>query len=346
MKPAPAAHLPHLVARLDATHESGMAHAIRVDAILREIARPFSLTVIGRGEPLAQFFPDATRLDPDAVQAGQPWESGLAALRPDLLLIDLPRALAVRWDGLRAAYHGKIALIDDWGGAVDADLIINGTVLDAYHHYPAARAGATILTGPRHALLRPAFQRCRWREPARENLVVVVGGGERAADWAGFLARQMPWPDMPATLVVGAAFPRLAELAALAASEKFTLRVGLSGDELARLLAQASLALTTGGMIVYECLALGTPLLFFPQLHDLLPEAEWFAARGVGRSLGYEGGFDAEWVRAEVAALLTDAAERQAMSKRQRALIDGLGASRAAAAIEDLLDLAEAGARA
>ena len=164
--PAPTTNLPHLVARLDATHESGMAHAIRVNAILREMARPHRLTVIGRGEPLQRFFPDAARLDPDAVGAGRPWESAVAALRPDLLLIDLPRALEVRWAALRAAYAGKIALIDDWGGAVDADLIINGTVLDAYHHYPAARAGATILAGPRYALLRPAFRRCLWRSSA------------------------------------------------------------------------------------------------------------------------------------------------------------------------------------
>lgn len=344
--PAPTAKLPHLVARLDATHESGMAHAIRVNAILREMARPHRLTVIGRGEPLQRFFPDAARLDPDAMEAGRPWESALAALRPDLLLIDLPRALAVRWAALRAAYSGKIALIDDWGGAVDADLIINGTVLDAYHHYPAAHPGATILAGPRYALLRPAFQRCRWREPAGENLVVVVGGGERAAEWACFLARQTPWPAVPVTMVVGATFPRGPELAALAASGNITLRAGIAGDELAGLLAQASLALTTGGMIVYECLALGTPLLFFPQLHDLLPEAEWFAARGVGRSLGHEGGFDAGAVRAGVAALLADAAARQAMSQRQRSLLDGLGARRAAASIEALLGLAEAGGRA
>jgi len=344
--PAPTSRVPHLVARLDATHESGMAHAIRVNAILREMARPHRLTVIGRGEPLQRFFPDAARLDPAAVRVGLPWESALEALRPDLLLIDLPRALAVRWEALRASYSGKIALIDDWGGAVDADLIINGTVLDAYHHYPAAHAGATILAGPRYALLRSAFQRYRWRQPARENLVVVVGGGERAAEWACFLARQAPWPAVPATMVVGAAFPRWPELAALAASGNITLRAGIAGDELAGLLAQASLALTTGGMIVYECLALGAPLLFFPQLHDLLPEAEWFAAQAVGRSLGYEGGFDAGVVRAEVAALLADTAARQTMSQRQRSLLDGLGARRAAASIESLLDRAEAGGRA
>ncbi len=341
--PVPPTTPPHLVARLDATSASGMGHAIRVDAVLREISRPFRLSVIGRGEALGHFFPDARCLGPEAVQAGQPWEAGLAALRPDLLLIDVPRALEVRWDVLRASYAGSIALIDDWGGPLDADLIVNGTVLDAYHHYPALHAGGKVLAGPDHALLRPAFRHARWREPDGANLVVVVGGGERAAEWARWLASQAPWPDMPVTLVVGAAFPGLPELAESLASGQIALRVGIPGEALAGLLAQASLALTTGGMIVYECLALGTPLVFFPQLQDLLPEAEWFAARGVGLSLGYAGGFDAAAIRAAVTNLLANAAARQAMSRRQRTLLDGRGASRAAAAIEELLDQAGKG---
>jgi len=102
-------------------------------------------------------------------------------------------------------------------------------------------------------------------------------------------------------------------------------------------LSQASVALITGGMIVYEALAVGVPAVVFPQIQNLIPEAKWFAQRGCIVDLGYENGMDINLVSKSVDKLLESSSDRVAMSNLQRAVIDGHGMGRAAAEIDGLL---------
>jgi spore coat polysaccharide biosynthesis predicted glycosyltransferase SpsG len=259
------------------------------------------------------------------------------------VVIDHPRRNGP-WSRLvrRAVPGAVVAVIDDEGGDLDADLVVNGTVLEAYHRYSGLPARAQVLAGPRHTLLRPVFGRSRWPAAGagpgvgREaGVLMVVGSGAGAADWARFLASEVldrtGWGR--SRLVVGAAFPDRAALVSAGDAAGIQVLVGQSGAELAALLASAPVALITGGMIVYEALAVGVPAVVYPQIPNLLPEARWLAGRGCIHDLGAGGGFDAAAVRGAVNTLLGDRAAAAGMSRRQRRLIDGGGAGRMAAAL-------------
>lgn len=107
---------------------------------------------------------------------------------------------------------------------------------------------------------------------------------------------------------------------------------------MAEIFAATSVALITGGMVVYEALASGIPAVVFPQEKNLIPETRWLASKGAVLSLGFDGGMDMNRVSEAVSRLLDDKHLSSDMSQRQRSLIDGRGMARAAKAISELLE--------
>jgi spore coat polysaccharide biosynthesis predicted glycosyltransferase SpsG len=329
----------HLLLRLDANHHIGLAHAIRVAAILALLETPHRLTVAGDGELLADFFPGA-RHHPLSGDGKDEFFALVGQAAPDLVLVDHPRPGTGFWQELKA-HAGTIPVlaIDDEGGDVDADLIINGTVLDEYHRYPALHASAQVLAGGQYSLIRPVFAESRWQNPASPAVTIVVGSADRARDWALHLVSGKidlsGWGKV--RMIVGRAFPAMATLAERCSRFGIALQSGVSGEEMAQAMASAQTVLITGGMVVYEALAVGVPAVVFPQMENLIPEARWFAQRHCIVDLGFDGGMDEARLSAAVDRLLSSRHERMAMSQAQSAIVDGLGMARAAKAIDSLL---------
>ena len=329
----------HILVRLDANHEIGLAHAIRVSAILDLLKVSHRITVAGAGELIADFFP-GQRLLPASVEDHNVFFSLIGEIRPDLILVDHPRPGPNFWRGLSmSAGNIPVVAIDDEGGEVDADMVINGTVLDQYHHYPLLRPQAGLLFGKEYALIRPVFGATPWRNPRESSVVIVVGSADRARDWAlQLMSGKLDLSNWgKVRMIVGRAFPDMARLQYDCDALGVFLESGLSGERMAEALSQASLALITGGMIVYEALAVGVPAIVFPQIENLIPEAQWFAERGCIVNLGYEGGSNIDLVSEMMGRLLASSSERLAMSSSQRAIIDGRGMLRAAQAIDGIL---------
>ena len=285
-------------------------------------------------DALAPFFPSARlrSVERDTLAAI------LSSEQPDAVIVDLRQHTAELWSALRGSGRPVIA-VDDEGGELTADLIINGTVPDSYHFYPALRPDGRALTGPLYTLLRPAFEAAPWRDPDAPSVAVVVGSGERARDWAfalvGDTIDRSAWGKV--SMVVGAAFPKMETLQNACDQADVRLLSGLDAHGMADLLAGSRVALITGGMIMCEALAVGVPAIVFPQVPNLIPETAWFAARGAIRDLSFDGGMDMALVEAEVKALLHDRAEAAAQSARARAIVDGRGLERTAYAVETLL---------
>jgi len=332
---------PHILVRLDANHQIGLAHAIRVSSVLALLKLPHRITVAGAGEQIAEFFPRHALLN-TSVDARNTFFSAIEIIRPDMIMVDHPRPGPGFWHQLSiAAGDIPVVAIDDEGGDVEANLVINGTVLDQYHHYPQLRVPARLLLGGKYALIRPVFAATPWRNPRESSVVIVAGSADRARDWAFHLMSGKVdcshWGKV--TMIVGRAFPGMARLRHDCEVLGVSLESGLPGEHMAKALAQASVALITGGMIVYEALAVGVPAIVFPQIENLVPEARWFAQRGCVVDLGYAGGMDSGLVSETLERLLSSATERLAMSLTQRATIDGGGMLRTAQAIESLLEV-------
>jgi len=329
----------HILVCLDANHRIGLGHAVRVSAIFDLLKVPHRTTVAGAGELITDLFP-GQRLLPASVEDPNAFFSLIGEIRPDLILVDHPRPGPSFWRLLSMRSRGiPVVAIDDEGGEVDADLVINGTVLDQYHRYPLLRPQAKLLVGRDYALIRPVFGETPWCPLPEPSVVIVVGSGDRARDWVlHLMSRKIDFSSWgKVRMIVGRAFPNMARLRHDCGALGVLLESGISGEGMAEALSQASVALITGGMIVYEALAVGVPAIVFPQIENLIPEARWFAKRGCIVDLGCEGGTNSGLVSDAVGRLLSSPSERLVMSSAQRATIDGRGILRAAKEIDGLL---------
>jgi len=334
---------PHIVLCCEADEEVGMGHAIRCAGLLALILSAMpeepELTVLGSSLvfnncfPAARFFPAPQWSCMDWAQYDLP--------KVDLVMADIPFYRPRDWHKVRHP-SASLVVIDDHGGVVPADLVINGTVLPSYHEYhpPLPRR---VCAGAEFALIRPEFASIHWQISNSQGVTVIAGGGQQAREWLFgimHLLNQLgpaAFADRHVTVVVGATFDAMGPLKILCQTCRVSLRTGLSSKELARLMVYSEVVLVTAGMVLYEAIALGVPAVAYPQIADLMPEAAWFASRGACIDLGAEGN---TINRALVAVryLLANQEEARAMSSQQRKLLDGRGMERAVKEIINLLE--------
>jgi hypothetical protein len=249
-------------------------------------------------------------------------EGSAAALlgrhRPDVLVIDDPSpAAAIPWTRTARAAGVPTASIHDLGlAACAADLEIDGSIAGG------RRRGG--LTGPDYSILDAAVLRERGAARDRRRVLIALGGGARAG-----VAR-----------AIGSALLRARPGLHVRIASGF---VGGNGGEraglvmlgpvhgLARELARCGVAVTAGGVSLYEAVALGTPVVAWPVVRAQHPTVAAFARRGL--AVAVKPG--PRRVARAVSAVL-DALDRPAPKRRPP--IDGRGASRAAAAIVSLAE--------
>jgi spore coat polysaccharide biosynthesis predicted glycosyltransferase SpsG len=318
----------HIVLCTEANHEVGLGHAVRCAGLLRLVKLPFKLTVVGNGPLLQEFFPHAQQIGMTGWTYLDWSQWALASV--DLVLADIPFYRDRDWERIRFA-GAPLAVIDDHGGDIPADIVINGTVLPENHSYIGSRRPLRLFTGGDYALIRPEFVATPWHGMGSGRVTIVVGGGDRARDWVLSLAisARSTFTANKLDIVVGSAFPEMDRLRAICQTEGIELHTGLPAAVLAARLAASAAVLITGGMILYEAMAVRVPAVVFPQIQDLVPEAAWFATRGACFDLGHDNmsPIDAAYL---INKILADPGLSMSMSERQRQLIDGHGMERAA----------------
>lgn len=327
-----------LIIRVDAVHETGLAHAARCSRLIDHLPERPRVHVLGQGEALSEFFPYDK-----IVPLKGPVDVFLKALvietEADAVLVDQPVHDPVLWSALDSLPQLKRLMVDDFGSDAPADLVFNGTVIEDYHRYPNLRAGGHALCGGEYALIAPVFAKSRHDDARKGPVIAICGGGDRAADWAMQLAEHGPAlaGPHPFIMIVGSSFPDFEGLKRMTVLNGGIAKQGLPVHQIASHLARAPAAIMTGGMVVYEALAAGVPSIVFPQLENLIPEIDWFAERGALINLGFEGGDDITALSEQLKSLLADPSKAAALSQKGPELIDGLGMTRAAEAINQML---------
>ena len=216
-----------------------------------------------------------------------------------------------------------VVTMDDAGeGARHADLRVN-----PLYHVPEA------VTDPQYIALRSEFleshrQAKIIRSEVRE-LLVTQGG----SDTYGFTPRIIRALEKMACrshciVVIGPAFRHHAELQQAMGASKLNLTVVRDARNMAELMRNADLAITAGGLTMFELACVGTPSLvvcaepFEVETADRLEEA------GAVLNLGFGGSLDYTRLPASVDALAEDAEMRSAMSRCGKQLVDGKGCER------------------
>ena len=284
----------------------------------------------------------------DALVSG-PRDAGLAAVAPGLAVTPLDwwgapgRVLeAVAGRGVEAfvvdSYHTDEALlatlrraalvvaIDD---LADRPLPVDAVVNGAWHAerlvYRVETATRRLL-GPRYALLDRAFAEAPARVIAERvgRVLVTLGGATPAAETA--LAVAAVRAALPAARldVLGGLVP------AGAAAAPGVTRHG-AVPSLRPLLLAADLAVTAGGMTLYECLATGTPAVAVGLADNQRPNLEHLGAAGLVVTA------DFATLTPAVARVAADRALRERLGAAGRGAIDGGGADRVADELARLL---------
>ena len=281
----------------------------------------------GTPEDLVQTVQEVRRLGPaavimDAAEAQEDYLNELAATGTTLVSLD--NLAATRFP---------------------SRLIVNPLLGPGRESYEFRR-GTQVLLGPRYALVRSEIRRVRplrSQEPPQPFRALVALGDDPNQQTADLAKLLLNCPRVGRVdMVVRPQHPELAALQALAEGCPDRLELATEPSEVTARIARCHFALTAGNTWSLELACVGVPQLTILQSEAHWPTAQRLEEEGAAVCLGWHASVSAQTVRQAVQTLLGDPAERQAMSRCARQLIDGRGQDRLVTALEVLLHSAPA----
>ena len=326
---------PRILFRVDGSAALGMGHVFRSLAIadaLRETSRA-EIAFLMSAEHSEGILQVSRHGYPVSALGNARVETALDHIRdfaPTILINDLPvleEAYLQALSHLGAAAVNLVDTLDDVETDEYAQVIVS--VMAAERETPEG-----FYTGPRYAILRNHFlgRRKVIREEPRSVLLTFGGSDPQGLTLKALHALRTLEAAIEIVVVLGPAFSHKRELESLLSrlGRKVSLTSDATGGTIADLMLDADLVVCSGGMSVYEIAALGTPGIVLGQNVREESRMRAFAAQGTIAYLGLGPEVSEGEILGEARGLLHDPGRRQAMSARGRALVDGLGASRAA----------------
>jgi len=254
--------------RAPAGPRRGFGHLVRCRSLARALGvRP---VIAIRGGQRARAA--ARALGCDVIDGAPPAVIGRVA--PHVVVVDDPIASdARRWIACARRFGCRVVTVHDLGlGAREGDLVVDGSIVKAVRRGPPLR---TYLSGPRFALLDPAFASPlrAVRHPRAPRVLIALGGGPRAAlgyRIARAVRREMPW----ASIRVAGGFA--------VASAGDRNRIAWTGPlvGLAAELGACDVAVVGGGVSLYEACARGVAAVGVPVVVPQRPTVRGFVTAG------------------------------------------------------------------
>jgi spore coat polysaccharide biosynthesis predicted glycosyltransferase SpsG/CMP-N-acetylneuraminic acid synthetase len=329
---------PRVLFRVDGGAKMGMGH------VYRSLAIADALRTGSRAEIAFLMCADHTEGlltvsrhgYPVRVVAGQGAEAALEHIRdfaPAILINDLPT--------IESAYLTALSHL----GATTVNLVDTLADLETTEHYAHVIVSAMnqdretpegFYGGPSYAILREQFRgrEKEVRDVPRKVLLSFGGSDPQGLTLKAARALQGLPPGVELLAVAGPAFSYRKEFEAL--ERTLSRRVPLINEAaIADLMLDADVVIGSGGMSVYEIAALGTPGIVLGQNLREDQRMREFVRFGTVEYLGLGPEVAEDTIASAVRALLQDAQRRREMSRSGQALVDGLGASRAAEVILD-----------
>lgn len=256
----------------------------------------------------------------------------------DWLILD-HYGLDAQWEKRMMPFVGAIGVIDDLANREHRCTVLVDQNLQhgsARRYAERVPAECHLLLGPRYALLRSEFLRERRRQKRRaraqgQRLCISFGGTDPTNTTVRVLhaiahARLADWR---VDVIVGAHHGAL-QAVSRAAHRHGNCKLHVNPADLARIVANADLAIGGAGVSLWERCCLGVPSMVVAQAENQVALARAAAGAGVASYLGPAADVSiARWataLRKETGALR----RRQCMARRAAALVDGFGAERVA----------------
>jgi UDP-2,4-diacetamido-2,4,6-trideoxy-beta-L-altropyranose hydrolase len=329
--------------RADASPQLGGGHVRRCLVLADALRRAGWTCTFAVAPGSAQLVPHLARSGHHVVTVeSQDAEASAGATKSgfDLAVID-HYGLDAEFERRCRAFAARILVIDDLAKrSHDCDFLLDPTLGRTAHHYRALVDDKTeLLLGPAYALMEPTFSRRRLMLPSAEpadNRVFVSFGAADPENMSGktIAALRMTRHAMRIDVAVGAGNPNAVALQKIAAHETAPANVAVDSKDIPGMMADATIAIGAGGGMAWERCCLGLPSLIVTIADNQSENAAALQEAGVARWLGKAETVSLEAIAHASAALLEDAAGRQALRAAALAMTDGLGANRAVSAIQ------------
>lgn len=253
-------------------------------------------------------------------------------------------ALDRRWEQAMRPHCRRLMVVDDLADRPhDCDLLLDQNLGRRAEDYrgllpPEART----LIGPHYALLRPEFAALRTESLARRehpelgHLLVTMGGVDKdnatGAVLDALAGCDLP-PDLRITVVLGPHAPFLAQVRARAETMPRPTRVLAGVGDMARLMADADLAIGAAGSTSWERCCLGLPTIQTVLAENQLMIADALAQADVAITI------DVTSLDHSLPGFLKDGSLMNRVLKQSHAarlISDGYGAGRIASLLQDM----------
>lgn len=336
----------HAICRADASVGLGQGHVRRclvLAASLAEVGWDVTFATTGEAVRLVPALRDGVFPchvfepgdDPGALRAA--WPGGC-----DLLVVDHYGLDAVYETACRG-WAKRMLVIDDLADrSHDCDILLDqGPGRAAADYRGLVPTAATLLLGPRFALIDPRFRRARLQHGQRGGAVrrILVNFG--SSDSAGATLHALGAIAASGfggavEIILASAAPDLdaVRTRAAALAPGVTVEVRTDVADMPEAIGRADLAIGAGGVGALERCCVGLPSLIVTVADNQRTNAAGLAARGAAVDLGPLSELPQGALAAALAALAADGARRAAMRAAALQVVDGLGVARIRAAID------------
>lgn len=312
-----------VVIHADASPETGTGHVVRCLALASALRAGGADVALASDRLVASLAHSAAALGVEVVERRD------APRRADWVIfdgyeIDAPARQRLAGD----AVHRLV--IDDLGGEIDADVVVNQN-LYASPAGPTRAMSGELLAGPAYALLRPEFTDVtpsRDQPPVAGRILVTMGGSDPHDATSAVIRSLSGIQDAEIRIIIGAAHPAPDRIEGAATAAGFELE--REASTLAPHLAWADVVVSGCGTTVLEATRLGRPVVGIVLADNQVAVAEALEREELGTIAGGHPNLDERRVRLLVDALRNDVAARTRIAERGPQLVDGGGARRVA----------------
>jgi UDP-2,4-diacetamido-2,4,6-trideoxy-beta-L-altropyranose hydrolase len=245
---------------------------------------------------------------------------GDSVTSPDLLVVD-HYAIDERWEMILRPLFRRVLVIDDLADRRHAcDVLLDQSLHDDSEgrYSGLVEARTRVFIGPRHALLRPEFERAVVppRNHGLRRILVYLGGTDPTNETAKILLalQNLEPAGLKSTVVLGRNDRNASELRRAAAGlTNIELLPGT--NEMAQLMVAADLGIGTCGGAAWERCAVGLPSLVVVTAENQRDDARILQRMGAIRNLGDASGTTAAQWTVEIRALCDDPNRLAEMSR-------------------------------
>ncbi|MBI3631444.1 MAG: DUF354 domain-containing protein [Candidatus Staskawiczbacteria bacterium] len=306
---------------VDANSKIGMGHLIRCLALAEELDKKLNChitflirkSVVGRREVLKYGFEVKKRLSDE---------------NADVIITSLPNIEQAYSKQLKKKTKLLVILDESPKTIFFADIVVRGTTVPEFSKRGSDRK-IKFLLGPDYVILNDKLRKFNLKhkkiKPVVKSVLITVGGGDLNNLTPKIMSALNNFNSIEKMVIVGPTFRKTSSIARYK-----NYNVKYSVTNMAELMFSADLAISGGGMTLYELASVGTPTIVLCQTPDQLIEANIFQKKNAIINLGMGKKIDKKNITDCVGTILNNRRKRELMSRVGKKIIDGKGAQRIA----------------